>query len=58
LSKRVDRKIAIELVNSGKNKNAVSHHRTAGAIVLPADEEPGELIGNNGSKATQRFACL
>jgi len=54
LSRRVDRKIAIELLNSGKGKNAVSHHRTTGAIVLDADEEQDELI-HNVSKATQRF---
>jgi copper transporter 1 len=57
LSRRVDRKIAVQLLDSGKGKNAVSHHRTAGAIVLDADEDQVGLMPN-GLKATQRFVYL
>ncbi|KIM26969.1 hypothetical protein M408DRAFT_330333 [Serendipita vermifera MAFF 305830] len=48
LQRRYDRKVAIELINSGKGKNAVSQN--TGAIVLQADED--ELIPLV-SKATQ-----
>ena len=49
LQRRYDRKVAIELLKSGKGKNAVS--QSTGAIALQADED--ELIPN--SKATQEL---